>query len=213
MKRNGILVGLTGQTGAGKTTVSTYLREKGYSVIDADVVARQVVGHGSRCLLELVLAFGVEILQPDGTLNRGKLGDMVFEDVSKRKVLNRITFPYIQEEIFSRVERHWLEGTGIVFLDAPTLIESGTHEECDQVVSIIAPEELRRERILSRDNITIEQANARIHSQHEDDFYTEQSDYVLINDKDASTLFGQVDWMLTQLKSYRANHAAQAELD
>ncbi|MGI6403006.1 MAG: dephospho-CoA kinase [Oscillospiraceae bacterium] len=195
-----ILVGLTGQTGAGKTVVSRYLQQKGYQVINADAVAREVVAKGSQCLLDLVLAFGVDILQADGTLNRRKLGDIVFTDPEKRKTLNRITFPYIQEEIFSRVEQLQQQGADIVFLDAPTLFESGTHKRCDQIVSVIAPPEIRLERILQRDDITQEQGKARMSAQHPDEFYTTRSHHVLVNDSSLPDLFAQVDEMLAELQ-------------
>lgn len=196
-----MIVGLTGQTGAGKTSVSDYLRKKGHHVIDADLVAREVVAKGSKCLMDLVIAFGVDILRPDGTLNRRKLGDMVFADKSKRKVLNRITFPYIQEEIFARVEELGRQGAGIVFLDAPTLIESGTHQRCHKVISVIAPSELRMDRILKRDDITLQQGLIRMGAQHQDEYYTSKSDYVLTNDKGLGELFRRVDEVIAALEA------------
>ena len=203
-----ILVGLTGQTGAGKTSVSDYLRKKGYPVINADAVAREVVAKGSQCLLDLVLAFGVDILQVDGTLNRRKLGDMVFTDHSKRKTLNRITFPYIQEEIFARVEELQQQGTSILFLDAPTLFESGTHKRCDRIVSVIAPPDIRLDRILRRDHITAEQGTARMGAQHPDGFYTSRSHHVIVNDGGLPELFAQVDQVLTELNQLVSGEGA-----
>ncbi len=195
-----ILVGLTGQTGAGKTVVSDYLQQKGYQVINADAVAREVVAKGSRCLSDLVLAFGVDILQADGTLNRRKLGDIVFADSGKRKTLNRITFPYIQEEIFSRVEQLQQGGADLLFLDAPTLFESGSHKRCDRIVSVIAPPDIRLMRILRRDGITEEQAKARMAAQHQDEYYTSRSHHIIVNDGSLQNLYAQVDRVLDELK-------------
>lgn len=190
------LIGLTGQTGAGKTLVSTLLKSHGVHVIDADVVARQVVAQGARCTLDLTMAFGIEILNSDGSLNRRQLGSIVFADRKKRALLNKISFPYIQEEIFLQVEELHNKGTMMIFLDAPTLFESGTHTRCDKVVSVIAPLEMRLERIIDRDKISREDALLRIKAQHDDEFYTSRSDYVIVNDGDLSQLRTKVDEML-----------------
>ena len=197
MRKNGLLVGLTGQTGAGKTTVSGYLIRLGYRVIDADLVARQVVAGGSRCIAELATAFGMDIILRDGTLDRRKLGDIIFADKEKRAKLNRIIFPYIQDEIFGEVERLRHDGVNVIFLDAPTLFESGSDKECDLIVSVIAPLRLRLARIMARDRLGEKQAMNRIKSQQEDEFYTSRSDFVIVNDKDLGQLREQLD-SLTQ---------------
>jgi dephospho-CoA kinase len=148
------IVGLTGQTGAGKSLVSTMLTERGYRVIDCDAVARQVVEKGKECLLDLTIEFGTEILLPGGTLNRKALGAIVFGDKRKLRRLGQITYPYIQEEIFRLTEHYRQSGEAVVFLDAPTLIESGTDAYCDKIVSVIASPEERFLRIVRRDNLT-----------------------------------------------------------
>lgn len=187
-EKKGLIIGLTGQTGAGKSLVSTMLSDRGYSVIDADIVARQVVTHGSKCLLDLAVEFGIEILEAEGTLNRRKLGDMVFHDKHKRQRLNQITFPYIQEEIFAQTEKKINAGEPVVFLDAPTLFESGANAYCNKICSVIAPLETRLIRITHRDKITNEDALARINAQHDDEYYTSRSDFVIHNDGDLSDL-------------------------
>lgn len=186
--QQGLLVGLTGQTGAGKTLVSKVLSSRGFRVIDADIVARQVVAQGAKCTLELALEFGIGILNTDGTLDRKKLGSIVFSDREKRIKLNHIIFPHIQEEIFSQVEQLRLKGEQVIILDAPTLIESGTHKKCDRVVSVIAPMPLRLARIMERDKITEEEAVLRIRAQHGDEYYTSHSNFVINNDGDMSEL-------------------------
>ena len=196
MHNEAIVVGLTGQTGAGKSTVSEILISRDYPVIDADVVARRVVSKGKKCLLELALEFGIEILNVDGTLNRKKLGETVFTDKQKRIRLNQITFPYIQEEILNEVERLRQKGVPVIFLDAPTLFESGTDQYCNKVVSVIAPQTVRLERILERDPITPQEAQSRMRSQHDDAFYTQKSDFVIQNNGDLSELRVRVMEML-----------------
>jgi dephospho-CoA kinase len=182
------IVGLTGQTGAGKSLVSTMLADRGYRVIDCDAVARQVVEKGKGCLLDLTIEFGTEILLPDGTLNRKALGAIVFSDKQKQKRLGQITYPYIQEEIFRLTEHYRQSGEAVVFLDAPTLIESGTDAYCDKIVSVIAPPEERFLRIVRRDNLTTEEAERRMNAQQADEFYTSRSDFVIRNTGDMTDL-------------------------
>ena len=117
---NNMVIGLTGQTGAGKTTVSDYLRENGVTVIDADIA----------------LEFGCEYINMDGTLNRRKMARTVFGDKAKLKKLNSLMFPYIIEEIRGELARLKEEQGGLIVLDAPTLFESGADKECDYVVSV-----------------------------------------------------------------------------
>lgn len=188
MERINGLAGLTGQTGAGKTLVSSMLAGHGLRVIDADLVARSVVAKGSKCTLDLAVAFGIGILGADGTLNRKKLGDIVFADKQKRLMLNKIIFPYIQEEIFAQVEAMLREDPDVIFLDAPTLIESGTDKRCGRVVSVIAPLEQRLQRVIARDRISEEAALLRIRAQHDDEFYTSRSDFVIENNGDINDL-------------------------
>ncbi|MDR2908962.1 MAG: dephospho-CoA kinase, partial [Oscillospiraceae bacterium] len=119
------LIGLTGQTGAGKSTVSAYLRSWGCRVVDADSAARRAVQRGSECLLRIAGAFGEGILLPDGSLDRARLGRLVFSDKEKKKTLEGIIFPYIMAVVDKDIESGREEGEAAVFLDAPTLFESG----------------------------------------------------------------------------------------
>lgn len=187
-EKKGILIGLTGQTGAGKSTVCSLLKSRGYSVIDADLIARQVVDRGEKCLLDLAIEFGIEILNADGTLHRRKLADIVFNDKEKRVRLNQITHPYILDEIKLQTDALLEKGERVVFLDAPTLFESGGDALCDKIVSIVAPVGLRASRIKSRDILTEDEASARIGAQHGNKFYAERSDFVIENSSDMSAL-------------------------
>ena len=200
MKNNGLLVGLTGQTGAGKTTVSGYLSRLSYRVIDADVVARNVVAGGGECIAELAKTFGEEILLPDKTLDRRKMGDIIFADKEKRILMGKIIFPYIQREILSEVKRMRADGAPIIFLDAPTLFESGLYTQCDKIVSVIAPENTRLARIIARDKLTKDRALARIHAQHKDEFYIDRSDYVISNHGELGELREQLDVVIDKIE-------------
>ncbi|HAN44845.1 MAG TPA: dephospho-CoA kinase [Ruminococcaceae bacterium] len=183
-----IVVGLTGQTGAGKTTVSKILKEQKISVIDADQVARTVVDTGTQCLSDLALEFSISILNHDGTLNREKMAELVFSDREKLKRLNKIIFPYILKEISQKIEALKKEGKPLIVLDAPTLIESGAYRMCDKVISVLAPENERINRIVMRDRISYDAAQKRVNSQHPDSFYIEKSQYLIHNTGDLRDL-------------------------
>ena len=113
-----MIVGLTGQTGAGKSTVSRVFSENGYVVIDADHISRVVVEKGTDCLRELVEIFGKGILNPDETLNRKALAGIVFTDKTKLEMLNSIIYPYITTEILSRIKQYSDKGNRLILLDA-----------------------------------------------------------------------------------------------
>lgn len=195
-----IVLGLTGQTGAGKSTLCRYLQQKGCTVIDADQVARNVVEKGSACIADIVLEFGVEYLTMDGNLNRRKLGESVFTDKAKLKKLNDIMFPYIINNIKEKIAEAKDASEGIIILDAPTLFESGSDKFCDKVISVIASQDVRRHRIIERDGLSEEEAMHRITAQHSDSFYTERSWMVLQNNSDVDDLKQQADHMLSELE-------------
>jgi dephospho-CoA kinase len=130
------VVGLTGGIATGKSSVSTQLKSFGFPVVDADVIARQIVEPGKPALAQIVQHFGEDILLPDGTLNRPKLGSIVFNDESQRKVLNGITHPAIARKLFWSVVSHWLHGQKICIVDNPLLIEGGMYKWMGKVVVV-----------------------------------------------------------------------------
>ena len=199
MMKNMIL-GLTGQTGAGKSTVSDYLRGNGIQVIDADKIAREVVQTGSCCIADIALEFGCEYINIDGTLNRKKMARTVFNDKVKLKKLNDLMFPYIIEELENEVARLRREGEGIIVLDAPTLFESGADRDCDYVVSVTAEESIRKERIMSRDSMTEEEAMERINAQHDEEYYKSRSWQVIENNGTVAELKTKTSILLAQLE-------------
>ena len=182
------VVGLTGQTGAGKSSVSKIIRSQGVEVIDCDLVSREVVAKEKRCVADLALEFSISILNIDGTLNRKKLGSIVFSDKQKLQKLNEIIFPYIKEYVFNRIDELEKMQVKLVVLDAPTLFESGLDADCDSVVSVIAPVVQRQNRIVIRDHLSDEEARNRIGSQHNDEYYTSRSQLVIVNDGDTHEL-------------------------
>lgn len=195
------VLGLTGPSGSGKSTVCTFLQGaeyKGNSLrfIDADMVARQVVEPGSPCLEKLSGLFGREILLSDGGLNRRKLGNMVFGSSKQVEKLNQTIFPYILEEIQRQMNHFALEkGVNGIILDAPTLFESGADKMCSITASVLAPREIRIERICKRDGISKEAAIKRIDSQQPDRFYQTHSNFVLINGNQREKLESEIQKM------------------
>ncbi len=175
------MVGLTGQSGAGKTTVSEVLRSHNIDVIDCDKAARDVVDTEKNCLADLALEFTIAILNADGSLNRKRLGAMVFGNSDRLKKLNEIIFPYIRKEVDKRVAELEKLGRPIAVLDAPTLFDSGGDATCDYVVSVIAPEKDRLNRIVVRDHLSDDEARRRLKSQHDDRFFIERSHHVITN--------------------------------
>ena len=204
-----IVLGLTGQTGAGKSTLCQYLQQKGCSVIDADQVARNVVEKGSDCIADIVLEFGVEYLTMDGNLNRRKLGESVFTDKAKLKKLNDIMFPYIINNIKEKIAEAKEASEGIIILDAPTLFESGCDKFCDKVISVTAAQDVRCQRIIERDGLTEEEAMHRITAQHSETFYAERSWMVLQNNDATADLHQQADQMLAELEQLMNNEEVE----
>ena len=159
-------VGLTGSIAVGKTFVLGVLRELGCYVIDADAVARQVVLPGSPGLKRVAGAFGEEVLKPDGSLDRAKLGAIVFNDAEKRQLLNSILHPFIiaeQDEQLHRWEAQ--DSQGIAVVDAALMIESGGYKRFDKLIVVHCRPEIQLERLMSREGLTREDAERRIKAQ------------------------------------------------
>ncbi|MBQ8063239.1 MAG: dephospho-CoA kinase [Clostridia bacterium] len=179
--RKAIIIGLTGQTGAGKTTVAEGLRHFGYQVIKADDIARLVTETGSPTLRQLAAVFGKDILRADGSLDRALLAERAFSSTENTKLLNGITHPEILRLINKKINGAFFDGYEGVVLDASQLFESGLNERCTLVLSVVAPEALRLRRIMARDGISEEQARQRMSVQLSEDFFRTHSNYVLEN--------------------------------
>lgn len=204
-----MIVGLTGQTGAGKTHVSSVFAEKGFSVINADNISRIVVQKGKSCLVELCEFFGKEILNEDGTLNRSLLGQIVFTDKSKLELLNSIIYPYITAEILQTIRNLYDDGKRLILLDAPTLFESRADDFCELIISVVSKENLRLERIIKRDNISKEDALNRMNSQHDEEFFKENSDFIIKNNYDLDNLYDVSKEVADKIKYYYNNKYAE----
>ena len=172
------IIGLTGQSGAGKTTVCDTFKSLGLQIINADLVSKYITENSKVCIDELKTAFGEEYIE-NGVLNRRKLGSLVFADREKLDKLMEITFPYIIDEINRQIEN--IGNNKLIVVDAPTLFESGLNKSCDEVVSVISDKALRLDRIMKRDKISKEEAEKRFSSQLSEKFFKENSDFIIEN--------------------------------
>jgi dephospho-CoA kinase len=203
-RRAFLLVGLTGGIATGKSTVSEMLRRRGCVVIDADVLARDVVEPGEPALERIVDEFGPDVLQPDGRLDRQALGAMVFGDPAKRKRLEQITHPAIRERLARRLAELVAEGfRGIVVFDAPVMIESGNYKTMDRLVVVAAGEQTQLARLMARDGLDREAATQRIRSQMPVVEKVKLADYVIWNDGDRAETDAQVEQAVAALRRDR----------
>lgn len=181
------LIGLTGPTGSGKSEVGRIFAAHGFAVVDADKLAHEALTD-PQCINDLCSAFSDKILNPDGSVNRRKTASIAFSTEENKNKLNSITHPIIKRLALRKFGELSEDGFKDIIFDAPTLFESGCDSLCDAIISVIAPRDTRISRIIARDGITEQQAQLRINAQHSDDFYTDRSDYTILNDNDKNTL-------------------------
>ena len=173
-------VGLTGSIGVGKTFVASVFVELGCHVLDADLTAREVVMPGTPGLQAITREFGEEILNTDGTLDRKRLGALVFADENRRQRLNHILHPFIiarQDEILREWAREDPKGIGIV--DAALMIESGGYKRFDKLIVVHCRPEVQLERLMLRDKLSREEAERRINSQMPQEEKQKFADYLI----------------------------------
>lgn len=174
------IVGLTGQSGAGKTLVSKVFEEYHFGVINCDEIARKVTAPRHECVFEILFDFPECVDEETVTLNRAALAKIIFSDKEKRDELNRLIFRYIRREVNAQIAALKLHHK-FVLLDAPTLFESGFHKKCDYIVSVTADEDKRLKRVMERDGIDEESARLRFSAQHTAEFFESHSNYVIRN--------------------------------
>ena len=198
-----IVIGLTGGIGSGKSTVSDILKEQGIPVVDGDLIAREVVEPHRPAYEEIVRAFGTEVLQQDGTLNRKRIGEIVFSDPEKLSILNSITHKEIYRVILERLESLKERGTSLVFLDVALLFETGFDQLTDWVWVVDAPDAVRVERIQKRDGLKGEEILKRIQSQMSRELRNTKGNLVLDNSKSREELKARI---LQELKQYESKN-------
>lgn len=170
-----MILGITGGTGCGKTTLLNVIRDYGGLVLDCDEIYHQLLESDTSLLAALKKRFPAAF--PDGCLARKELGRMVFADPAALADLNAITHSAVRRE----VERRLGEGPELAAIDAIGLFESGLNRLCDLTVAVTAPRAARIERLMRRDSISAAYAESRIHAQHNEDWFREHCDFVLEN--------------------------------
>lgn len=193
-------VGITGGIAAGKSTVASMLRQEGAAVVDADQIAYELVTPGSEVLRRVEEAFGADVVDGHGRLLREKLGRIVFADVASRQQLESIMHPAIIEEANRRIDEMGQQGHAVVFYEAALLVETGRYREMDRLVVVIADDEVRIERLISRSLLSRQEAQRRLSAQLPQENKERLADYVIDNSGTFEETRSQVEriWALIQ---------------
>lgn len=185
-----LVIGLTGGIGSGKTLATDHFQRLGITVVDADLAARVVVEPGRPALAEIAAAFGADMLQPDGSLDRAALRRIVFADPAQRQRLEAITHPRIAEEIRRQLAASTSPYTVLV---SPLLFESGQHRFAQRTVLIDAPESLQRQRAAIRDKVSEQQIEAIMAAQLSREERRARADDVILNEGHIEHLHAMVE--------------------
>lgn len=200
-----LIIGLTGGIGSGKSTVARYFAELGVPIVDADVVARELVAPGSPALREIGAEFGDEVLNTDGGLDRGRLRELVFADADRRRALEAILHPRVYAEMARRIAAF---DAPYCIAVVPLLLETGRRDYVDRVLVVDAAEDVQRTRAQRRDGATAEGVQAVMQSQLERSARRRAADDVIENDADLAALRHHVEALH---RRYLALAAAAAE--
>ncbi|SDM75389.1 dephospho-CoA kinase [Psychrobacillus sp. OK028] len=176
-----MIIGLTGSIASGKSTVSNMLKEMGFPIIDADIVARVVVEKGTSTLEMIKETFGPVVVHEDGALNREALGEIIFSNPSKRKQLNDIIHPAIRAEMLAQKEHLVQQNHPVIIMDIPLLFESRLQSFVDKILVVTVTEQTQLERLMARNGFTHEEAKLRIQSQLPLSVKEEGADAVIYN--------------------------------
>ena len=183
------VIGVTGNSGSGKSTVSTIIKNNlGCNVISADNLAKRVNVPGSEYYKKTLELFGEEILREDGTINRRKLAPILFTNVETKRKMNELTAQYVGGEIERLVNEERLKGDKeFLVIDAPLLFECGVDKLCDYIIAVTCEEEdVKIHRICVRDRVSKRQAKVRLDAQPDEEFYTSKANYTIYNNKNSS---------------------------
>jgi len=160
-----LVIGLTGGIASGKSTVSNMFKEMDITVVDADLEARLAVEKGEPAYNKIIAEFGREILTKNGEIDRPKLGSIIFHQAEKRQLLNEITHPEVRKRMREQVEHAKKNNEEVVVLDIPLLFESNLTNMVDKTILVFVDNETQLQRLIARNNLSVEDAEARIRSQ------------------------------------------------
>lgn len=193
------IIGLVGTSGSGKTTICDILKKgEKATIIDADKIAKKLSKKGTLYFKSIVECFGAHIIDEKGELKRKELAEIIFEDDKKREELNQLTFIYVVDEIKRLISLS--SAKEFIVIDAPLLFESNLNQICDFVIGVIAPNEVKVERIMKRDNIEEDLALKRLNIQKDNDFIRENSDFIIENVKDIEYLKECIEEIKNKIK-------------
>lgn len=196
-----LLFGLTGGLASGKSTVAALIRARGIAVIDADQIAREVVLPGTEGNEAVVQAFGLDVRKEDGSLDRAKLADIVFNNPEQRRRLNSILHPRIAMMTQQKASQLAAEGVELACYEAALLVENGLADMFRPLVVVAVPEEVQLKRAMERDHASLEQAKARLAAQLPLSAKVAVADYVIENSGDKEALEARVEEVLSAIRA------------
>lgn len=195
-----IKIGLTGGIGSGKSTVSKILKDNKFTVIDADIIAKDVLSNYLEILEKVKIEFGSGFFDWRGEFRRKEFGNHIFRFPKQRKKYEDIIMPYIKREIYESLDKEEKSGNKLVILDAPTLVENNLHEEMDYVIVVWVDNNTQVQRVKLRDRLSRDETINRINSQLSLDTKVTFADVIIDNNKDLVSTKEQVDSLVDFLK-------------
>jgi len=199
-----VIIGVTGPTGAGKSAVREVFEEYGFACADCDVLARRAVEPGMPALAQLAEAFGSDIIRQDGSLDRPLLAARAFPTPEGCSRLNGIVHPAVIALVEDIIRQAGENNQPGVAIDAPLLFEAGLERICHAVIAVIAPDDLRMNRIMTRDGLNEEAARTRMAAQHPCEYYSQRADYTIVNDGTLGDLLSRARHVLDTILAKEA---------
>ena len=194
------IIGLTGGIGSGKSTVARSLQEHGFPLVDADLIAREIVEPGQPALAELTKEFGADILNADGSLDRGLLASRAFTNKDTTQRLNNITHPRINQRTQELFDEARENGAEAVIYDMPLLIDKGLHKDMDATIVVHAAEHVRLERLSTKRGLDVDDVRRRINAQIDDETRKQHADILLDNNGTEEDLTKQIAEAVDKIK-------------
>lgn len=192
-------IAITGGIGSGKSELTNYLTQLGYTVVDADRMSREMTGPGGKAMPYILEHFGPDFILPDGSLDRAAMRDLVFRNPAKKKLLEEGTTKVVLEDIEQIKKEREDRGDSALFFDIPLLFETGTQDDYDLIWVVTAPYEVRRERVMKRDGIGSEIIDLIMDTQEDEYKKASKADFVIVNDGTIDELRAAVDDALKKL--------------